>query len=320
MRRMIMKKNMFGRVVTTTVLTGAAIFSLTACGSSGESASTAASASTETEAADTAADTADSSAAADTDGVRTIYIGASASNYPLEYTEDDGTWTGYEVEVLKKVDEELDQYEFEFVDASTQDSVYTGLNTGKYQIAITNAFYTDERASNFNIPENQIGASPCGLIVRNENADIKTLEQAQAAGLSLTPLAAGDGLTYQIELFNKEHPDSQIDLQYADASSQWTDAILWVAEGRYDFTLVPATFYEALVTAEDGAFHEYDDVLSFDPVIPVKTYSIVAKEETQLSDDISEVLGQFYDDGTLADIAQTFYGFNPFDLNSDIGE
>jgi L-cystine transport system substrate-binding protein len=311
---MIMKKKMLGRVVTTTVLTGAAIFSLTACGSSGESTSTTASASTET------ADTSDSSAAADTDGVRTIYIGAVGSNYPLTYTEDDGTWTGYEVEAMKKVDEALDQYEFEFVDASAQDSVYTGLDTGKYQIALTNAFYTDERATNFNIPENQLGASPCGLIVRKENADIKTLEQAQAAGLSLTPLAAGDGLTYQIELFNKEHPDNQIDLQYSDASSQWTDAIQWVAEGRYDFTLFPATFYEALVTAEDGAFHQYDDVLSYDPVIPVKTYSIVAKEETQLSDDISEVLGQLYDDGTLADIAQTFYGFNPFDLNSDIGE
>jgi L-cystine transport system substrate-binding protein len=221
---------------------------------------------------------------------------------------------------MRKVDEVLDQYEFEFVDASTQDSVYTGLNTGKYQIALTNAFYTEERAANFNITENQLGASPCGLIVRKENADIKTLEQAQAAGLSLTPMVAGDGLTYQIELFNSENPDSQIDLQYADASSQWTDAIQWVAEGRYDFTLFPATFYEALVTAEDGAFHDYDDVFSFDAVIPVKTYPIIAKDETQLTEDVSEVLGQLLDDGTLADIAQTFYGLNPFDLNTDIGD
>lgn len=309
---------MLGRVVTTTVLTGATIFSLTACGSSGESASTTASASTETEAADTADSSVD--AAADTDGVRTIYIGAVGSNYPLTYTEDDGTWTGYEVEAMRKVDEVLDQYEFEFVDASAQDSVYTGLDTGKYQIALTNAFYTDERAENFNIPENQLGASPCGLIVRKENADIKTLEQAQAAGLSLTPLAAGDGLTYQIELFNKEHPDSQINLEYSDPSNQWTDSIQWVAEGRYDFTLFPATFYEALITAEDGAFHDYDEVLSFDAVIPVKTYPIIAKAETQLTEDVSEVLGQLLEDGTLADIAQTFYGFNPFDLNSDIND
>lgn len=310
-----MKKKLIKNLLVTALLTSTITFSLTACGSS------------ETESASSQGDTTSSESADSSDtvateegDVRTVYVGASASGFPLEYIDDDGNWTGYEVEVLKKVDETLSQYEFEFVDASTQDSIYTGLSTGKYQIALSNAFYTDERAENFNIPENQLGASPCGLIVRKENADVKTLDQAKEAGLSCAPLMAGDGLTYQIELYNREHSDNQISFEYSDGSSQWTDCIQWVAEGRYDFAIFPANFYEPLVTAEDGAYHQYNDLLSYDAVIPVKTYTIIAKDETQLSDDINEVLGQFYEDGTLAEIAVEFYGFNPFDLNTSIDE
>lgn len=254
----------------------------------------------------------------DTEGVRTIYVGAGSSGYPLEFIDDNGEWSGYEVEALRRVDEALPQYQFEFVDASSQDSVYTGLSTGKYQIAITNAFYTDERANNYNIPENQLGASPCGLVVRKENADILTLEQAATAGISIAPLMAGDGLTYQIEKYNKENPDNQIPFEYADSSSQWTDCIMWVSEGRYDFAIFPKTYYEQLVVVEDGALHQYYDNLSYEAVIPVETYAIIAKGEDQLTEDISEVLGQLKEDGTLQQIAVEFFGFDPFASNASL--
>ncbi len=254
------------------------------------------------------------------DEIRKVCIGTMAANYPLTYTDEAGNWTGYEIEVMKKVEEALPQYEFEFEDASTQDSAYTGLSTGKYQIVLSNAFYTEERAENYNIPENQLGASPCGLIQRKENADIKTLAQAASAEMKISPLTAGDGLTYQIIKYNNENPDNQIEFEYSDGSSQWTDCIAWVAEGRYDYAIFPKNFYEQLVVAEDGALHEYNDLLSYQAVIPVETYAIIAKEEEQLCSEVDEVLGQLKEDGTLAEIALEFYGFDPFETNIEVAE
>lgn len=306
--------------LVTVLLTAAIALSAAACGNSDASGASAKETGSSAEAETVVEKNSDDTKETSSGEVRTIYIGTASSNYPLAYTDDDGNWTGYEVEVMRKVDEALPQYEFEFVDASAQDSAYTGLSTGKYQIALSNAFYTEERAENYNIPENQLGASPCGLIQRKENADIKTLAQAASAGQKISPLAAGDGLTYQIIKYNNENPDNQIDFEYSDGSSQWTDCIVWVAEGRYDYAIFPKTYYEQLVVTEDGALHEYNDLLSYEAVIPVETYAIIAKEETQLCDDVDVVLGQLKEDGTLVEIALEFFGFDPFATNTEVSE
>lgn len=249
---------------------------------------------------------------------RNIKIVAKSSEYPLEFIGDDGEWDGYEIEVLRLIDEALPQYEFEYVEGNDQTSNYTGVSTGKYQVVLSNAFYTDERAENFNLPENQSGASPIGLIQRTENADITSLEQAAEAGQIFAPSIPGDGLTFQLEEYNRQNPDNPLQFDYADPNSLWTDSIAFVAEGRFDTTLFPATYYEQLVTAEDGSYHRYADQLSYKATIPCPTYFVIAKEETELSDDISEQLGILKEEGTLEEIAIKWYGFNPFALDEEL--
>ena len=249
---------------------------------------------------------------------RVIKVVGKSSEYPLEFINDQGEWDGYEIEVLRLIDEALTDYSFEYVEGNDQTSNYTGVSTGKYQLVLSNAFYTDERAENYNLPENQSGASPLGLIQRKENADILTLDQAAEAGQVFTPSLAGDGLTYQLEKYNREHTDKQLDFTYSDPNSLWTDAIAFVAEGRFDTAIFPATYYEQLVTAEDGSYHQYADQLSFKAVIPCPTYFVIAKEEKEFSDAVSEQLGILRENGKLAEIATKWYGFNPFDLDAEL--
>ena len=251
-------------------------------------------------------------------GARNIKIVGRASEYPLEFIDEKGEWDGYEIEVLRLIDEALPQYSFEYVEGNDQTSNYTGVSTGKYQIVLSNAFYTDERAQNYNLPANQSGASPLGLIQRTENADILTLDQAAEAGQVFTPSLAGDGLTYQLEEYNRQHSDKPLEFTYSDPNSLWTDAIAFVAEGRYDTAIFPATYYEQLVTAEDGSYHKYADSLSFKATIPCPTYFVIAKEETELSDAVSEQLGILRQSGKLEEIAIKWYGFNPFDLDAEL--
>ena len=312
-----MKKRVLGLLLTAAVVTA-----LTGCGSASNVSAT-----------DTTKDSAgnsqqevseeETSAAeqeqAPAEEVRTIRVASSANSVPFSYYDENGNKTGYEIEVIRLVDEALPQYEFEYYEAE-QEAIYTGLSTGKYDIALTNAYYTTKRAENYEIPENPIGASPAGLIVSKENADITSLEAAAAAGLKPAPYLAGDGNTYQYEKYNKEHPDNQLELSYTSDENAFAAAVTYVAEGRYGCHLTPVSRWTTNIEAEDGSLHEYYDKLSYTPLISIDTYTIIAKGETQLTQDISDVLGQLKEDGTLEKLATEFYGFNPFDLNSTLTE
>ena len=63
----------------------------------------------------------------------------------------------------------LADHDFEYVGTSYDDA-YIGLEAGNYDAALTNAFWTEERAEKYLIPEEQLGASVLVLAVRKENA------------------------------------------------------------------------------------------------------------------------------------------------------
>ncbi len=298
---------------------GAVLTSLTGCGAA-NSASASDTQSTQ-EAAPAAAEASAEEATQQesSDEVRVIRVASPANAVPFSYYDEAGNKTGYEVEVFRLVDEALPQYTFEWYEAE-QEAIYTGLSTGKYDVALTNAYYTTKREENYEIPENPIGASPAGLIVSKENADITSLEAAATAGLKPAPYLAGDGNTYQYQKYNEEHPDNQLDISYTSDENAFASAVVYVAEGRYGCHLTPVSRWTTNIEAEDGSLHEYYDKLSYTPLISISTYSIVAKGETQLTQDISDVLGQLKEDGTLEELATKFYGFNPFDLNGTLGE
>ena len=89
--------------------------------------------------------------------------------WPITGDDENGKPAGYDIDTLKLVDEQLADYDFEYVGTSYDDA-YIGLEAGNYDAALTNAFWTEERAEKYLIPEEQLGASVLVLAVRKENA------------------------------------------------------------------------------------------------------------------------------------------------------
>lgn len=255
----------------------------------------------------------DSKAGADaTGGARKIQIAFAQAGVPFSYVDEDGSYTGYDIEVLRKADELIPEYEFEFVPSESGEA-RTGALEGKYQIAITNSFWTQERADNYILPEQFLGASITALIVRKENADVKTFEQVSENGFKLTPIQAGDGMLYVVQEYNKNNPDKQVEITIVDKIDSATN-YGYLAEGRYDAYIGVYSSYEKTVGNEDGELHDlYSDVLSASPYIAVKTYTLINKNETDLADKLSKALKTLYEDGTYAEISKQFYGENVFD-------
>jgi L-cystine transport system substrate-binding protein len=239
--------------------------------------------------------------------VKTIVVAYAQNGKPTAYTDEKGNLTGYDIEALRLVNQLLPQYKFEYVGLD-QPAVYAGLSTGKYNIAVTNSFYTTDRAAKYLFPKQNIGASVLGLFTnKQKNPDIKNLDQAAAKKLRIVPILAGDGLYYVVDTYNKAHPNVQVALTPTDDSNTFTEAFQWVAEGRYDFSLTPQQYWDALVASPTGDYHQYYDKLSFSVFGAVKTWTILAKGQEQLAADIDTALAQLKKDGKLSELSKKFY-------------
>ena len=71
----------------------------------------------------------------DGEKVRTVKVAYDQASKPISYIDDNGNPTGYDVEVMKLVDELLPDYQFEYV-GTTSDDLLIGVEQGKYQVGV----------------------------------------------------------------------------------------------------------------------------------------------------------------------------------------
>jgi len=241
-------------------------------------------------------------------GVKKIIVGF-VNFYPLAYVEDNGNITGCDVEAARLVDELLPDYEFEYVPLD-QAAVFAGLQTGRVQMGLTNSFYTVERAEKFLKPRENLGASTVGFISRKEHENVKNLEDAFNAKLKLAPMLAGDGNYYIIQQWNKANPDKAIKLEATDDANSFSNSFGWVAEGRYDFSMVPRYYYETLVEAPDGAYHKFQDKLVHRVYDSTETWSFLSKGEEEFESKLSPAIAAVKAQGKLEELSIKFFGYN----------
>ncbi len=233
-----MKKSNISKLLAITVLASLAV---SACGGStsetgtAEETTTASAETTGTSAEKTGASAEGTTGSGD---VRTIVVSHSTASWPYNALTADGESDGFEVAVLKAIDELLPQYEFKFEPTGDDSDLLIGVQTGKYQIGSKGAWWTKDRADKYLFPEHYIAASVTGLVFRTENADqIKDMQSlADFSGL-LVPLAPQNAQYTIIENYNKKNPDHQVILEAADNFTV-SEQYQWVIEGRYDAAFV----------------------------------------------------------------------------------
>ncbi|MCR4733668.1 MAG: transporter substrate-binding domain-containing protein, partial [Treponema sp.] len=165
--------------------------------------------------------------------VRTINVAHTITNVPYDFLDEKGKADGFEIAVLKAVDELLPEYEFRFHGVSDEE-LLIGTEAGKYQVGTKGAWITEERKKKFLIPQNPLAASIIGIAFRAENKnEIKDLESFASYSGKLIPISPQSAQFSVIQEFNEKHPDNQIKLVPSDVFDI-ADSYLWVLEGRYD--------------------------------------------------------------------------------------
>lgn len=185
------------------------------------------------DAADRSSDDAKADTPADGGEVKKVTVAHTNYYVPYDFEDENGNSDGYEVAVMKAVDELLPEYEFTFV-PTTDDDLLIGVESGKYDVGTKGVWWTEARSETYLFPEHYIGASIIGILTRAEDADKYTdLESFAKEGGKLVPIAPQNAQYNIVENFNASHPDTQIELAAAD-QFQLADAYQWVREGRYD--------------------------------------------------------------------------------------
>lgn len=239
--------------------------------------------------------------------VITIAYGYSA--YPIAYTTNTGTVSGYDIEMLKAVDSLLPQYTFEFVPQQGGDDLLLSVQTGKTTGAVRNWFWTAERSEIFTYPEKNLGLSVTGITVRKEDIDtIYDFGSLYTAGGNLAPVDPGDGHYTVLKNWRDANaPDWDFETGQVTNSA---DRYNWVAQGRYDASFGLEVSFNSLVLSEEGSAHQYADQLTWTACAAVPTYVIFNGNEDgkAVGAALDSVIDQIWESGYADYLQETLYG------------
>ena len=277
-----MKRRTF--ISLMSVMAAAGVLTLAGCSSN--SGSSAAASGAASSAASTGA--ADQLAAIQTNGK--LVVALEGAWQPWSYHDESDTLVGYDVEVSRAIAEKLG-VEPEYVE-SDWDSLFAGLDAGRFDIVCNGVEVTDERAKtyDFTTPYDYIHTA---LAVRKDNEDIKSFEDlkgkttANSLASTYMELAESYGATVQ-------------------GIDTLEETIQLLTAGRIDATLnADVSFYDYLNVHPDADFKLVAQTEDASHVaIPVRK----GDDSASLLEAINTAIEELRADGTLKALGEKYFG------------
>ena len=275
-----MKRRTF--ISMMSVMAAAGVLTLSGCSNS--STSTAASAG----ASSAAGSSADQLAAIQASGK--LIVALEGAWQPWSYHDESDTLVGYDVEVSRAIAEKLG-VEPEYVE-SDWDSLFAGLDAGRFDMVCNGVEVTDERALTYDFTT-PYGYIHTALAVRKGNDEIKTFEDlkgkttANSLASTYMELAESYGATVQ-------------------GIDTLEETIQLLAAGRIDATLnADVSFYDYLNVHPDADFKIVAQTEDASHVaIPLRK----GDNSATLLEAVNNAIDELRADGTLKELSEKYFG------------
>ncbi|KXT65302.1 transporter substrate-binding domain-containing protein [Streptococcus lutetiensis] len=215
---------------------------------------------------------------------------------PFSY-EESGKLTGYDIEVAKAIFKDSDKYKVTFKKTEWS-SIFTGLDSGKYQLGGNNISYTKERSAKY-FYSYPIGSTPSVLVVPKDS-DIASYDDI--AGHS-TQVVQGTTTAAQLEKFNAENSSKPVDLNYTNENI--TQVLTNLNDDKFDFKIFDAPTVNTIIKNQKLNNLKTIELKSDEqPFI----YFILGQDQKDLQSFVNKRLKVLQKDGTLSDLAQKYLG------------
>ena len=218
-----------------------------------------------------------------------LVIALEGAWQPWSFHDESDTLVGYDVEVSRAIAEKLG-VEPEYVE-SDWDSLFAGLDAGRYDLVCNGVEVTEERAKTYNFTT-PYGYIHTALAVRKDNEDIKSFEDlagkttANSLASTYMELAESYGATVQ-------------------GIDTLEETIQLLTAGRIDATLnANVSFYDYLNVHPDADFKLVAQTEDASHVaIP-----IVKSEDSSFLDALNNAIDELRADGTLKELGEKYFG------------
>ena len=277
-----MKRRTF--ISLMSVMAAAGVLTLAGCSSN--SGSSAAASGAASSAASTGA--ADQLASIQANGK--LVVALEGAWQPWSYHDESDTLVGYDVEVSRAIAEKLG-VEPEYVE-SDWDSLFAGLDAGRFDIVCNGVEVTDERSKTYDFTT-PYGYIHTALAVRKDNEDIKSFEDlkgkttANSLASTYMELAESYGATVQ-------------------GIDTLEETIQLLTAGRIDATLnADVSFYDYLNVHPDADFKIVAQTEDASHVaIPLRK----GDDSASLLEAINTAIDELRADGTLKELSEKYFG------------
>lgn len=253
-------------------------------------------------------ETDDTNGTADSNGSdTTTQITAAVENasQPLSFTDDEGNLTGYEVEVLEAINEEINHYEIE-IESVDSEATQVGLDTGRYQMIGGGLYKTPEREDLYLFPEEHTGASVINIYKRADDDSIQSLDDL--SDVTVHPVTPNGGIFNLLTAYNEENPDNQIDIQLGE-SGNFAQRFQALDEEVSDAVVMPSNLGAEEIIDE----LDLNVAAAEEPVEVNATYFILGPEEEELKTELDAAIQTLKEDGTLGQLSEEWYGEDMFE-------
>ena len=271
-----MKKMIRARFKKKFILTGiASAFLLAACGS---------------------AEATDEEATANPDA-ETIIVGTGNAYQPFVYLDENEDLQGYDIEVLRAVDEKLEQYNFEYESMDFK-NILTSLSADKVQLAAHNYAYNDERGAKYLFGEEAYNNYAHHIVADESTGQVyQSLDDLKGKKVFASPASEVANI---LETYNAENDDA-IEIVYSEVSGELL--VSGLQNGTADAAILTKFDVDKYNEQFDINLQASDEALKTAGI-----YYVFQQDDEALQTAVDGAIKELREEGTLSELSIEILG------------